>query len=642
MTFNQIALKIFKANLRRYKLFLLCCSYSIMVFFVFSTIYTNRSFMNDFNTGSIASNIIAPSIGVTIFSVFFIVYSYNSFIKYRKREIGLFMMLGMTNFDIIKMMLFETSIMALISLSMGLVAGTIFSPLFYYLIFKLINIKGITFGLNSESYLYTAIFFLVVFVMLIVSSVIASFRYKIVNLIKQIRTKDANFLSNPFCGVLGVLIISISFFDMYHNFNAENSYVFLRSFCECLIGIYLCISNTVYLFSVPLRWSKKLKYKSMLFISNLKYSLGQTKKILVVITILTSITILFATISVILMLQAQRLAIGYNPYDIAYVQLNGINNISDNILNNVVKSRESQPTSMKTLEFIQDNTIIYLSANDLNTVLSYNFNVQKGHYICLFQVITDDGYEYNAQEFTSLGITIGNSQQTFLSQGKIIRVLFNRLNLTEHSNIAILNNNDYLNIKSSAKSENIGIIKLMNFRNWRDTDKINDSLNTALKKYNKANLKVSQDYLGYINNEFQTSSKIGDYNNQMQSASFLLFLCCFVGILFSVSAAIMLHFKLMTEFESEKIKYKKISKIGITNEEVSKTISQELNVLFFIPILFSILIATFYSYCLPAESGKGMVSVFYSLIIGLIYLFAQFLFYSIYKRIYLKRLLVEL
>ena len=104
-----------------------------------------------------------------------------------------------------------------------------------------------------------------------------------------------------------------------------------------------------------------------------------------------------------------------------------------------------------------------------------------------------------------------------------------------------------------------------------------------------------------INGVFQTSSKISDYNNQMQSASFLLFLCSFVGILFFISAGLMLHFKLLTEFEAEKIKYKKINKVGITNEEVSKTISRQLQVLFFVPIILSILIAI--TILIPTEAA---------------------------------------
>src|SRR5665647_1527393 len=105
MNFNQISFKIFKANLRRYLLFFLCSSFTIMIFFTYSTILTNKEFMNPSKVnGTITSNLIAPSLGIALFSVMFIIYAHASFAKFRRTEFGLFMVLGMTNWDIGRIM----------------------------------------------------------------------------------------------------------------------------------------------------------------------------------------------------------------------------------------------------------------------------------------------------------------------------------------------------------------------------------------------------------------------------------------------------------------------------------------------------------------------------------------------------------
>ncbi|HZK71345.1 MAG TPA: FtsX-like permease family protein, partial [Clostridia bacterium] len=110
MNFNQISFKIFKANLRRYLLFFFCSSFAIMIFFTYSTILTNKDFMNPNKVNSsISSMLIAPSLGIVLFSVLFIIYAHSSFVKFRKTEFGLFMVLGMTNWDIGRIMLFENS-----------------------------------------------------------------------------------------------------------------------------------------------------------------------------------------------------------------------------------------------------------------------------------------------------------------------------------------------------------------------------------------------------------------------------------------------------------------------------------------------------------------------------------------------------
>ncbi|OPJ61569.1 ABC transporter permease protein YxdM [Clostridium oryzae] len=271
--------------------------------------------------------------------------------------------------------------------------------------------------------------------------------------------------------------------------------------------------------------------------------------------------------------------------------------------------------------------------------LGCKYHVKKDHFISLNQVVQDDGYEHNIQDPSNLNIPIGKGYRRITSQGKVIKVLFNRLNELEYSSMFILNKDDYQNVKLSTVYSNVGKIRLLNFPNWRKTNKIYQNLNVELKQYNKVHsfrdLKSSTE----IDYSSMCSSKISDYNMQIKSASFLLFLCCFVGILFFVSQLIMLHFKLLTEFDAEKIKYKKINKIGIQEREVSKNISYELLIIFILPVMFSILLSAFFCYCLPIESGKGILSAEYSIIIGLAYFSIQIIYYLVYKGFYIRKLI---
>jgi len=130
--------------------------------------------------------------------------------------------------------------------------------------------------------------------------------------------------------------------------------------------------------------------------------------------------------------------------------------------------------------------------------------------------------------------------------------------------------------------DSIGEIRLMNFQDCKNTNKINNDLNAALTQYNKKQSKTPELYNLEMEYLYQTASKIGDYNTQMQSASFLLFLSSFVAILFFVSSEILVHFKLLTEFEKEKIKLLKFNKIGIKSQKVARIISCEYIVIIYI------------------------------------------------------------
>lgn len=169
---------------------------------------------------SISHNLIAPSLGIVLFSVMFIIYAHASFAKFRRTEFGLFMVLGMTNWDIGRIMLFENSLIWFFSLLTGLVSGTLFSRIFYYLISKIVDIKGINFTASIASYLYTIIFFTVIYILVILINFIVSSNYEIISLLKESRKADRNIISKPYLALIGIIIIGLSFWDMIINYTS--------------------------------------------------------------------------------------------------------------------------------------------------------------------------------------------------------------------------------------------------------------------------------------------------------------------------------------------------------------------------------------------------------------------------------------
>jgi ABC-type antimicrobial peptide transport system permease subunit len=98
---------------------------------------------------------------------------------------------------------------------------------------------------------------------------------------------------------------------------------------------------------------------------------------------------------------------------------------------------------------------------------------------------------------------------------------------------------------------------------------------------------------------------------------------------------------LLTEFEREKIKYKNLSKIGITTDEIERSVSKELGVLFFLPYILGILFSMFYSYSLFSGITyiNYLTSIGYPFILGLLYLGLQLVYYVLYKKIYIKKII---
>lgn len=201
----------------------------------------------------------------------------------------------------------------------------------------------------------------------------------------------------------------------------------------------------------------------------------------------------------------------------------------------------------------------------------------------------------------------------------------------------IVNGNDYLRLAAQTPPERIGVIHLFDFDNWRKTASVVDKLTAALEEYNLHHTQLYYDSRTTESKVFRPDSRIGIYAQSRQSGQFMLFLFSFVGLLFFISSAIIIHFKLLTEYEKEKVKYKKLYKIGITRKDLSKLISKELLVLFLLPNIIATIIAIVYSYSFPSRSIEKVNSLFFSLEVGVVYLCVQFLFYTIYRKYYLKK-----
>ena len=95
-----------------------------------------------------------------IFSYIFIFYTNSFIIKRRKREIGVYNILGMEKRHIAKVLGLETLYVAVAAIAGGLVAGIFFSRLMLMLLYRILQYKeSIVFSVNYEGIELTLIVF---------------------------------------------------------------------------------------------------------------------------------------------------------------------------------------------------------------------------------------------------------------------------------------------------------------------------------------------------------------------------------------------------------------------------------------------------------------------------------------------------
>lgn len=163
--YSRLAVTNLKNNHKTYVPYILTAVLTVMMFYIMDALARN---------GGIVENnlklILSYARGVIIvFAVIFLFYTNSFLIKRRKREIGVYNILGMGKRHIARMLFTETLITAVIGIGAGLVAGLVFSKLMYLALFKILHFDvGLEFSVSVPSLMDTLVLFLVIFLLTLI------------------------------------------------------------------------------------------------------------------------------------------------------------------------------------------------------------------------------------------------------------------------------------------------------------------------------------------------------------------------------------------------------------------------------------------------------------------------------------------
>jgi hypothetical protein len=646
MTFKDIAIKNFNGNLIRYLVYYLCNSFIVAAFFMYSVLIFNK---NLWTTSQIAKGVLealaVPNAALGVFSLFFISYAHSSFIKYRKKEFGIYMNLGMTNEDIRKIIIYESIIVALSSILLGLIVGLVFSRLFFIVVISLVGARGIPYVIDIKNFIYPTIIFIGIYLVNLLTTIIVTYRFEVLKLLKADRKVQSNKVSNPFLALIGLGIVIISFVLLYWEFmkTGDRGGVLLEASIFILAGVYIFISQMGGFLIKLLKGNRKIYFKKVLFITSLNSKFTQTKKIIFIISILVAVIMFYSGHMLGLMATAEKDAVKANDYDISYAVINNKNVLSNDIIAKIFTKNNMKAKKHKILEFLYyygddrnpDDKII-MNDNEINKLGKINLKVRSGAYINLCQF--DEMSEADKKSLGKYDIEFKSIKVNYslYNQKNIFKSLFNNSNYS-CSNIIVLNRSDYNFIKSQNKGYMPSRFQLYNFNNWKATKRIADGITKELDKVNGAKVKENlyPMYSEEIDRMLKVNSRIDSYNYNKQGAKLLLFTSCYLGIFFFIATAIVLFLKLLSDIDSDKIRFNSMYKIGITDEEAKKQIGSQLKPLFFIGPVIGIILAFSYTVVFCQDNPSNMKEAMQSnVIVSLVFLFIQTAYYFICKKIY--------
>ena len=635
MKFKDVVIKNFIWNVKQYFSFFLCSAFSITIFFMYATLIFNEELTHGDMVDFFAYVIPITVVGISLFSVFFIIYANSAFIKGRNKELGIYMTLGLSNQEIKRLVNLETAIISGGSLLFGILVGALFSRIFQMGILKLLDIQNVSYYLDYKAFVLTIVCFGIVFGIVIFRNARRMKKMDINSLLKESRVSEGTEVkrSDGILGIVGLLGMALSIGILRiltNNESIRTNPVALLSYMAVLFGgVYLVISRGGNAFVWMMK--KRSSYtRNMLAITQIHYKYNQNKRILFILSVLSTMTIVFVASPFSLFSLTESIA-EMNPNDVEYVESATVNHLEQQEKRTILeKEGLLEQTEVgfiylykeKGAQALQDSIpVLPLSAyeKEMNT----SFDLAEGQ--CINIVVNwmpgNEGMDpgstvklYGETKEYSLQVAKAGHEEYFAG-------------MSFPSNAVLLvTDEEYAQIWKENQTQ-LGSYQMMQYENWKDTK---DIVETLEERFAGSEGPVMSTYRTYV-----------DLKNGYAT---FLFVFSIMGVLFFIAGGSVLYFRQYTELPQTKATFYKLFKIGITTKEVKQTVGKELRVIFFVPLVFGAFAgASIIVLLTNMFSGADVLREFMrnTMKVIVFYFVSQGIFYIITKNKYVRELKQE-
>ena len=205
----KLAINNVKKSFKDYTIYFLTLTFAVCIFYSFNSIDAQKDMMgiNKQYLELMSNGMSYISIFVSVILGGLIIYANNFLIKRRKKELGLYMSLGMSKGKMSKLLVIEELLIGIGSLIIGLIAGMLISQLLAIITSKLfeVNIIKYQFIVSVNSIIKTIIYFGVIFLIVMIFNTFNISKYKLIDLFNAHKKGEKNKIKNPF--IAGILFI---------------------------------------------------------------------------------------------------------------------------------------------------------------------------------------------------------------------------------------------------------------------------------------------------------------------------------------------------------------------------------------------------------------------------------------------------
>lgn len=596
----RLAFDNLKKNAKMYIPFVLSCILTIMMYYMVSSLSMNPNMMNMIG-GDVMQQILSLGIYViTVFAVIFLFYTNSFLIKRRKREFGLFNILGMEKKHLSIVIALESMIVFLVSMVLGIGIGILLDKAFYLLIAKMLNASiALGFYISYQSIVNSIILFLIIFVLMYLFSLIQINLSNPIELLHGDQHGEKEPKTKWLLALIGLICLGTGY---YMSVSIQDP---VTAFAFFMVAVILVVIGTYMLFTAGsivilklLRKNKRYYYKTNHFISvsNMIYRMKQNAVGLGNICILSTMVLVMLSTTISLWVGMNDIIETRFPRDIT-VSINSVDS------NQALYTIDDMNYAIEQAGIQTEDELVYrtLSVSAFNQGNTYTFGNENmslqdiSNVVVLYFITLDD---YNRTEGTNVSLapdevlvfpsgkqfdhkTIDIASNTFKVKGILdsIKADSNYSANLQNSMFVVVDSMDTLFMIDDLQKQAYG----------DNASYIHTSYDFNLNKSEGMSVKEATDALiaNYPGDTtyMMVDTQEGNYEDLLSLYASFLFIGIFLSFLFIMATVLIMYYKQITEGYEDKKRFEIMQKVGLNKREVKKTINSQVLTVFFLPLV---------------------------------------------------------
>lgn len=600
--YPKLALQNIGKNARNYISYMITCVITIAMFYIMSALTCSAQLDHYYGMNEVRIFLGYGQWIIGIFAFIFLFYTHSFIIKRRKKEFGLYNILGMEKRHIAVVLLYETLYCALISLILGLIFGIILYQAAQLLLIKLVQTQAaLSLPFSGQAIILTLILFGIIFFLTYLSTLRQIQVSSPIELLRGSQAGEKEPKARIILVILGVLCLGGGYYiSITATSPLETVGLFFLAVIMVIVGTYCLFTSITIAVLKLLRKSKAYYYKPnhFTFVSGMLYRMKQNAVGLANICVLSTMVLVMMSTSLMLYVSIDDQVHTSYPRDIELdiyrPEPEKIPEIKDYV-NAVLEQNQVTPQNVQCfyetgLVLVQDGSRFYYSDNS-SVYTDTNIAVVNLMTLDDFNRLAGTGYTLDNAEDVYIYAYSGSIDSTDIT---IEDMTFHIKGFTEAVDIA------------DGPSKNLSDTFYMIVK---DMDAINTIMDALFAEYmyspvpvlfymfdvdgdSQLQLDVQKILLDAVFEDGNAPVEIqGSISSSAEAASSyytlyggLLFIGIFLGILFMMATVLIIYYKQITEGYEDQFRFEIMQNVGMSRREVKGTIRTQVLSVFYLPL----------------------------------------------------------